>query len=227
MEDNKGTTTDKAIAAKSGYWRVVKVDLEDGTEYKNDKLFRSREEAEESREKCQRKWQQDAWDSREYRTMEYQLRFVTKEEVDEEERQEEEAWQNYLRDTYYAPIVPAKFRECCQNLIADMQQRIEKHSEEDIEKLRHDKKDVYSPWQEYGDGAKLWAYLHLEPQSQKVTYMGMFVKDSLFGSFHITIKEFDSLSDFKSWLADSGQAAAALEERLMDALLCSIGMKQE
>ena len=80
--ENEGIVIDVTAPAHSnaGYWCVVKVDLEDVKEFKNDELFETREEADASCEKCQQKWKEHAWDNREYLSMEYQVRFVSIEE---------------------------------------------------------------------------------------------------------------------------------------------------
>ena len=139
-DKNQGIVIDVAAIASNvvGYWRVVKVDLEDGTEFKNEDLFETREEAETGCEECQKKWKEHAWDDREYLSMEYQVRFVTFEEVAEEKRQMLEEWHSYVRTTYLDPVVPAIFKTCCQRLVTDMQQRVEKQSKSDISKMRHD-----------------------------------------------------------------------------------------
>ena len=218
--ENKEGVIDVTASAQSnaGYWRVVKVDLEDGTEFKNEELFESREEADASCEKCQQEWKEHAWDSREYLSMEYQVRFVFMEEVAEEKRQKLEKWHNYVRKTFVDPIVPATFTSCCQKLLTDMHQKVDKLSKSDISKMRHDGKQLYSPWQTYGGGAKLWAYIQLESGSQKVSLWGMYTKDSLFGSISQRIEIFDCIADFKTWIADSNQAAGILEKRMLDAL---------
>ena len=124
--ENKEIVIDVTASAQSnaGYWRVVKVDLEDGTEFKNEELFESREEADSSCEKCQQEWKEHAWDNREYLSMEYQVRFVSVEEVAEEKRQKLEKWHNYVRKTFVDPIVPATFTSCCQKLLTDMHQKV-------------------------------------------------------------------------------------------------------
>ena len=219
--ENKERVIDVTASPRSnaGYWRVVKVDLEDGTEFKNEELFESREEADASCEKCQQKWKEHAWDNREYLSMEYQVRFVSMEKVAEEKRQKLDKWHNYVRKTFVDPIVPATFTSCCQKLLTDMHQKVEKLSKSDISKMRHDGKQLYSPWQTYGGGAKLWAYIQLESGSQKVSFWGMFTKDSLFGSISQRIEIFDCIEDFKAWVADTFQAATAFEKCMRDSLL--------
>ena len=216
MEERRKIEAESAFIG--GYWRVVKVDLEDGTEFKNEDLFETREEAETSCEECQKKWKEHAWNNREYLSMEYQVRFVTFEEVAEEKRQKLEKWHSYVRTTFLNPVVPATFKTCCQRLVADMQQRVEKQSKSDISKMRHDGKRLYSPWQTYGGGAKLWAYMQLEPGCQKVSYWGMFAKDSLFGSIYKRVEIFECIADFKTWLADTDQAAETLEKCMLNSL---------
>lgn len=201
-----------------GYWRVVKVDLEDGTEFKNDDLFETREEAEASREECQKKWKDHAWDYREYLSMEYQLRFVNFEEVAEDKRQKLEKWHTYLRTTFLDPLDPATFKSCCQMLVVDMLQRVEKLSASDLSKMRHDGKQLYSPWQSYGGGAKIWAYMQPEPSSPKVSYWGMFAKDSMFGTIYQRIELFESIADFKEWLANTSKATEIFEKCMKEAL---------
>jgi hypothetical protein len=136
--ENKERVIDVTASAQSnaGYWRVVKVDLEDGTEFKNEELFESREEADASCEKCQQEWKEHAWDNREYLSMEYQVRFVSMEEVAEEKRQKLDKWHNYVRKTFIDPIVPASFTSCCQKLLTDMLQKVDKLSKSDISKMR-------------------------------------------------------------------------------------------
>lgn len=85
------TGTDTDIV---GYWRVVKVDLEEGTEFENEELFETRGEADASCEMCQKKWKEHAWDYREYLSMKYQVRFVPIEAVVEDKCQKLE-----LKDT--------------------------------------------------------------------------------------------------------------------------------
>ena len=218
--ENKKIVIDVTASAQSnaGYWRVVKVDLEDGTEFKNEELFESREEADSSCEKCQQEWKEHAWDNREYLSMEYQVRFVSMEEIAEEKRQKLEKWHNYVRETFIDPIVPETFTLCCKKLVADMQQKVNKLSISEIGKMQHDGKQLYSPWQTYGGGAKLWSYMQFESDSQKVSYWGMFVKDSLFGSIYQRIEMFDSIEEFKTWIADAFQAANVFEKCMRDSL---------
>lgn len=218
--ENKEIVIDVTASAQSnaGYWRVVKVDLEDGTEFKNEELFESREEADSSCEKCQQEWKEHAWDNREYLSMEYQVRFVSVEEVAEEKRQKLEKWHNYVRKTFVDPIVSATFTSCCQKLLTDMHQKVDKLSKSDISKMRHDGKQLYSPWQTYGGSATLWSYIQFESCSQKVSLWGMFTKDSLFGSIRQRIEIFDCIVDFKTWIADSNHAAGIFEKRMLDAL---------
>ena len=116
MEERRRLETE-FVPFVGGYWRVVKVDLEDGTEFKNEDLFETREEAETNCEECQKKWKEHAWDNREYLSMEYQVRFVTFEEVAEEKRQKLEKWHSYVRATFLNPVVPATFKSCCQRLV--------------------------------------------------------------------------------------------------------------
>ena len=201
-----------------GYWRVVKVDLEDGTEFENEELFETREEAEASCEKCQQKWKEHAWDSREYLSMEYQVRLVSMEEAAEEKRQELEKWHNYVGKTFVYPIDPATFTLCCEKLVAEMQQKVNKLSKSKICKMQHDGKRLFSPWQTYGGGVKLWSYLEFESGSQKVSFWGMFTKDSLFGSIRLRIEIFDCIADFKTWIADTFQAATVFEKCMRDGL---------
>lgn len=207
-----------SVQNNTGYWRVVKVDLEDGTEFKNEELFESREEADASCEKRQQEWKEHAWDNREYLSMEYQVRFVSMEEVAEEKRQRLEKWHNYVRKTFVEPIVPTTFKSCCQKLVSTMQQKVDKLSKKDISKMRHDRKHLYSPWLTYGGGAKLWAYIQFESGNQKVSLWGMYTKDSLFGSIIQRIEIFDCIADFKAWIEDSNQAVDILEKRMLDAL---------
>ena len=88
--------------------------------------------------------------------------------------------------------------------------------------MRHDGKHLFSPWQTYGGGAKLWAYTQLESGSPKVSYWGMFAKDSLFGSIYKRIEIFECIEDFKMWLADTNQAAETFEKCMLNALYESI-----
>lgn len=173
MEERRRLETESAPFV-GGYWRVVKVDLEDSTEFKNEDLFETCEEAEACCEESQKKWKEYGWDNREHLSMEYQVRFVTFEEGAEGKRQKLEKWHSYVRTTFLYPVVPTTFKSCCQKLVADMQQRVEKHSKNDINKTRHDGKCLYSPWQTYG-GAKLWAYMQLESGSPKV-FFGVYLQ---------------------------------------------------
>lgn len=207
-----------SVIDQAGYWRVVKVDLEDGTEFKNDELFATREEADASCEKCQKEWAKNAWDSREYASMEYQVRFVSAEEVAEEKRQELEKWRSFVREAYFKPLVPETFSLCCQKLVTALQRKVKKLSEGEISEMRQDEHRLFSPWQTYGGGAKLWCYLQLESGSQKVSLWGMFTKESLFGSICKRVEQFDSLDAFKTWLADTPQAASVFEKSMLDTL---------
>ena len=150
--------------------------------------------------------------------MEYQVRFVTFEEVAEEKRQKMEKWHSYVRTTFLNPVVPTTFKTCCQRLVVDMQQRVEKQSKRDISRLRHDGKRLYSPWQTYGGGAKIWAYMQLEPGCQKVSYWGMFAKDTLFDCIYKRIEIFECIAEFKMWLADTNHATETLEKCMLNAL---------
>lgn len=201
-----------------GYWRVIKLDREDGEEYKDDEFFTTLEEAEANCKACQLQWREDADDIREYSSMEYQVRFVTLADVAEEKRQKLEKWHSFVREAYLDPIVPAKFKSCCQRLVADMLQRIERPSKEDLSEMRHDGKALFSPWQAYGGCAKLWAYMQLEPGSTKVSYWGMLTQRSLAGSIRHQIAVFESVADFKVWLVDTNHAAEVLEKSMLDML---------
>ena len=216
-------TTPKA----NGYWRVVKVDLENGREYKRDELFESYEEAEADCKKCQQEWQEQAWDNREYSSMEYQLRYLTAEQVAAEKKRELEAWRSYLRKSYLDPMEPATFTACCIKLMADMQNRVKRQSASDISKMRHDQKDLFGPWQGYGGRAKLWACTHFEPGSQEVSCWGMFVLDSLFGSLKIRIKRFDSTKSYMVWLGNTDEAAADFEKGMLQVLKMEINGKKQ
>lgn len=107
-----------------------------------------------------------------------------------------------------------------------MQQRVEKLSKDEVSKMRHDGKQLFSPWQEYGGDAKLWAYMQLESGSAKVSYWGMFVKGSMFGSIYKRIEIFECMADFKTWLADTDQTAEIFEKCMMNALYESINSDQ-
>ena len=227
MEETRRNGKTVSTPKVDGYWRVVKVDLENGNEYKNDELYESREEAEVDREKCQRKWKEHAWDDREYCTMEYQLRFMSLEEVAEEKRRKLEAWRSYLRKAYLDPIEPATFTACCAKLMIDMQKRVRKLSADDISMMRQDEKELYSPWQAYGGRAKLWACTHFEPGNQEVSIWGMFVLDSLFGSLKIRIKKFESIDDYTAWLDNTDESADAFEKRMLYVLRMEINGNEQ
>ena len=212
----------KAVQKQSsvivGFWRVVTLDLENSTESKGDNLYETREEAEARCKELDSNLKENAWDIREYESVQFLARFFTFEEVAEEKRQMLEEWHSYVRTTYLDPVVPAIFKYCCQKLVVDMQQRVEKQSKSDLSEMRHDGKRLYSPWQTYGCDAKLWAYLQLEPGSPQVSYWGMFTKDSLCGSILKRIDNFECIADFKTWLADTNQATETLEKCMLNAL---------
>ena len=201
-----------------GYWRVVQVDLEYKKEFNNKELFATREEAEANCKECQLEWKKRACDYREYDSIEYQVRFFTLEELAEEKRQKLAEWHTYIRTTYLDPIVPEKFKLCCQKVVTDMLQKVEKLSESELSRLRREDIQYYCPWQSYGIEAKIWAYMRLEPNSQKVSFWGMFVKNSLFGCIHQRIETFDSIANFKAWLSNNDQAAETLEKCMLEAL---------
>ena len=71
-------------------------------------------------------------------------------------------------------------------------------------------------------GAKLWSYLQFESGCQKVSYWGLFAKDSLFANISQRIEIFDCIADFKKWIADTNQVAGILEKRMLDVLHRSI-----
>jgi len=217
VNDITGATT-----AADGYWRVVKVDLEDGEEYKDDKLFGTSEEAMAYCDARQRKWEKDADDIWEYRSMEYQVRFVTQEELAEEKRQKLEEWHTFLRKTYLDPLVPATFKSCCQRLVLEMLKKVERQTEKELSNMRHDGKSLYSPWQAYGGTAKLWTYMQLESGSSAVSYWGMFTQRSMAGALCHRIAVFDDIEDFKAWLKDTNQAVEVLEKKMLEALNNSI-----
>ena len=216
----------KAVQKQSsvivGFWRVVTVDLENGTESKGDNLYETREEAETRCKELDSNLKKNAWDIREYESVQFLARFFTFEEVVEEKHQKLEKWHSYVRTTYLDPVVSAAFRFCCQRLVADMQHRVEKQSNNDINKMRHEGKRLYSPWQTYGCDAKLWAYMQLEPEGSEVSYWGMFTKNSLYGCIYKRIRIFESVEDFKTWLADTNQATETLEKCMLNALHESI-----
>lgn len=219
MEDCRIARLKKADPTADGYWRVVKVDLEDGTEFKDENLFETRVDAEDYRKECQRKWQENAWDEEEYNSMDYQLRFVTQEEATEEKRKKRKEWQAYVRTSFYDPMVEDTFITCCQKNVADMKRRVENVSEKEISNMRHNEKQMYSSWQTYGGGAKVLTYMQPEPDCQEVSYWGMFLKDSMFGSIGVKIEKFDRIEDFKTWLEDISQATSVVNEKMKGALV--------
>ena len=212
----------KKNPAIAGYWRIVVVDVENRTETKGDDLFETLEEAETSCKERWKNWEEQAWDFREYRSIEYKVRFFTFEELAEEKRQMLEEWHSYVRTTYLDPVVPATFKVCCQRLVVDMRHRVEKQSKNDISKMRDEGTRLYSPWQTYGCDAKLWAYMQLEPEGLEVSYWGMFTKNSLYGCICKRVGTFECIADFKTWLADTNQAAETLEKCMLNALHESI-----
>ena len=216
----------KAVQKQSsvivGFWRVVTLDLENSTESKGDNLYETREEAEARCKELDSNLKENAWDIREYESVQFLARFFTFEEVAEEKRQMLEEWHSYVRTTYLDPVVPAIFKSCCQRLVVDMQHRVKKQLKKDISIMRHDGKCLYSPWQAYGGDAKLWAYMQLELGSLKVSYWGMFTKDSLSGCIYKQIGDFECIADFKAWLADTKRAAETLEKCMLSALHESI-----
>ena len=52
-----------------GFWRVVTVDLESGTESKGDNLYETREEAEARCKELDSNLKENAWDIREYESI--------------------------------------------------------------------------------------------------------------------------------------------------------------
>ena len=64
--------------------------------------------------------------------------------------------------------------------------------------------------------------LQLEPEGLEVSYWGMFTKNSLYGCIYKRIRIFESVEDFRTWLADTNQATETLEKCMLNALHESI-----
>lgn len=220
--ENKNPDRNELQSPVNGYWRVIEVNLDWNNENAEKELYETREEAEAICKEKQDEWEKRAWDYREYESLEYQVRFISLEELAEEERQKLEHWHSYLRTSYLDPIEASTFSGYCQTIISNMLQKLNKLSSSDIQRLRDEEISLYCPWQAYSAFAKIWAYMQLGPESQEVSFWGMFVQNSLFGTISTRIEKFANIDDFKSWLANSSQAATVFEERLMDALQSSI-----
>ena len=208
-----------------GYWRVAQVNLDYDMEFNSvvnkEELFEKREDA-EARLKEYQEEQERMSELRDYIYTDYQLRFVSNKRLEAEKRQKLEKWHEYLRTSYLDPLKPEVFSSCCQKLITSMKEKLDKLSVSDIDRIQNEVGQYFCPWQSYAVKAKIWSYVRFEEDSEKVSYWGVFVQETMFGTLAKRIESFDCLADFRSWLENTNQAAALLEENMLDALKSSI-----